>query len=70
VTLLRDCNLWGGFFDTALAYNFGPPSHDATIATLRAEVGDAPVAEAFLFPLGRSGAAGAIGLAAHVERDT
>ncbi len=46
-------DLWGAFFDTAYAYRFGPPSHDATIASLRL-AGDGPLlAEAFHFPLGR-----------------
>jgi beta-mannosidase len=32
-------SLADGFFDTTLAYRFGPPSHDATIATLSDEAG-------------------------------
>ncbi len=49
---LRDCDIWGAFFDTAYAYRFGPPSHEATVATL-IDASGAVVAEAWHFPLGR-----------------
>ncbi|HMN72744.1 MAG TPA: hypothetical protein PKA55_12850 [Rhodoblastus sp.] len=52
---LRDCELWGAFFDTAYAYRFGPPSHEATVATL-ADPDATLVAEAWHFPVGRSAA--------------
>ena len=35
-TAIPDVEFWGAFFDTSYAYRFGPPSHDVTIATLRA----------------------------------
>jgi beta-mannosidase len=52
---LRDCELWGAFFDTAYAYRFGPPSHEATVATL-VDTDGAVVAESWHFPLGRAAA--------------
>jgi beta-mannosidase len=68
VTTLRDTDFWGGFFDTALAYNFGPPSHDATVATFVAANGSAPL-DAFHFPLGRSAAKARLGLRVAIETD-
>jgi beta-mannosidase len=47
-------DLFGGFFDTAYAFRFGPPSHDITIGRLRVRQTGALVAEAFHFPLGRA----------------
>jgi beta-mannosidase len=52
---IRDCELWGAFFDTTYAYRFGPPSHEATFAGL-AGAGGEMFAEAWHFPLGRSAA--------------
>jgi len=52
---LHDCDLWGAFFDTAYAYRFGPPSHEATVAALTDRDG-APIAEAWHFPVGRAAA--------------
>ncbi|MFT4097473.1 MAG: hypothetical protein QM651_10130 [Rhodoblastus sp.] len=52
---LRDCDMWGAFFDTAYAYRFGPPSHETTVAKLM-DRGGAPVAEAWHFPVGRPAA--------------
>ena len=68
VATLRDAEFWGGFFDTTLAYNFGPPSHDLTVARF---VGarDGATVEAFHFPLGRSAKKSQLGLRAKIERD-
>ena len=52
---IRDCDLWGAFFDTGYAYRFGPPSHEATVATLDDAEG-ARIAESWHFPVGRSAA--------------
>lgn len=52
---IRDCEIWGAFFDTAYSYRFGPPSHEATVATLTDAQG-AHVAQAWHFPLGRAAA--------------
>ena len=60
--------LWGGFFDTAYAYRFGPPSHDVTVARLTAADGRV-LSEAFHFPLGLDGDRHEIGLRAGVVRD-
>lgn len=67
VTALRDIDFWGAFFDTALAYNFGPPSHDVTVARFEAFDGEAGVIEAFHFPLGRTATPSRLGLEAAVE---
>jgi len=66
VTTLRDAEFWGGFFDTALAYNFGPPSHDLTVARF-VDAGDGAAIEAFHFPLGRSARKSQLGLRAEIE---
>lgn len=66
--VIRDVEFWGAFFDTALAYNFGPPSHDATVASLRSLDQTETLAEAFHFPLGRSPERSSLGLRADVER--
>lgn len=68
VATLRDAEFWDGFFDTALAYNFGPPSHDLTVARF---VGarDGATVEAFHFPLGRSAKKSQLGLRATIEQD-
>lgn len=47
-------DLFGAFFDTTYAFCFGPPSHDVTVARLTAPETEAPIAEAFYFPLGRT----------------
>ncbi|WP_018265866.1 glycoside hydrolase family 2 protein [Methylosinus sp. LW4] len=67
VATLRDAEFWGGFFDTALAYNFGPPSHDLTVARFIGANG--VEREAFHFPLGRSAAKSQLGLTAEIEED-
>ena len=59
--------LWGAFFDTTYAYRFGPPSHDATVATL-ARADGTLIAQAFHFPLGRGHARRDAGLHAAVSR--
>jgi len=60
--------LLGGFRDLTRAYRFGPPAHDAVVATLTSP-SDGVEREAFFFPLG-SGRPRLpdIGLAANVER--
>jgi beta-mannosidase len=42
--------LLGRFLDVSYAYKFGPPAHDAVVATLRAD--DAVLAQAVHFPVG------------------
>ena len=66
--VIRDVEFWGAFFDTALAYNFGPPSHDASVASLRSPDETVTHGEAFHFPLGRSVERSSLGLRAVVER--
>lgn len=66
-TAIPDVEFWGAFFDTSYAYRFGPPSHDVTIATLRAPEGE-PIAEAFHFPLGRAALPPPATIAASIER--
>ncbi|MBG0811305.1 hypothetical protein IY145_18300 [Methylosinus sp. H3A] len=68
VATLRDAEFWGGFFDTALAYNFGPPSHDLTVARFIG-AGDGVELDAFHFPLGRSAVKSQLGLRAEIEED-
>ncbi|MEI2735354.1 MAG: glycoside hydrolase family 2 protein [Rhodoblastus sp.] len=65
---LRDCDLWGAFFDTTYAYRFGPPSHEATLATLVDGAGTT-VAEAWHFPLGRCAALFSPALSVETFRD-
>jgi beta-mannosidase len=67
VVALRDNDLWGAFFDTTLAYRFGPPSHDVTHASFTP--GDGAVIDAFHYPLGRSARKSTLGLCAKIERD-
>jgi beta-mannosidase len=44
----------GHFVDAAWAYRFGPPAHDAVVASLEPASGEAgPLAQAFRFPAGR-----------------
>jgi beta-mannosidase len=44
----------GHFVDAAWAYRFGPPAHDAVVASLEPQADDAePLAQAFRFPAGR-----------------
>lgn len=58
--------LIGAFFDTTLAFRFGPPSHDCVhVRLLDAETG-AVLDEAFHFPLGRGRAARGAKIAATV----
>ncbi len=66
--MLRDCELWGAFFDTAYAYRFGPPSHEVTRAALFDANGDM-LAEAWHFPVGRAAALSAPGLVAEAFED-
>jgi beta-mannosidase len=66
-TAISDVKFWGAFFDKSYAYRFGPPSHDVTIATLRAPEGE-PIAEAFHFPLGRTALPPPGTIAASLER--
>ena len=67
-TSIPATDLWGGFFDTAYAYRFGPPSHDATMARLTTVDGDL-LAEAFHFPLGLNDVQHELGLRASFTRD-
>lgn len=53
--VVKDCEVWGAFFDTTCAYRFGPPSHEATRAALK-DADGAVVAESWHFPLGRKAA--------------
>lgn len=69
VSVIRDVAFWGGFFDTALAYNFGPPSHDVTIAAFRSTSHLGLVMEAFHFPLGLGIERADCGLRAEVVSD-
>lgn len=69
VSVTRDVAFWGGFFDTALAYNFGPPSHDVTVAAFRPKDNPDHVLEAFHFPLGFGIARAECGLRAGVVFD-
>ncbi|MDJ0448465.1 hypothetical protein [Methylocystis sp. JR02] len=69
VSVTRDVAFWGGFFDTALAYNFGPPSHDVTVAAFRPKYNPDHVLEAFHFPLGFGIARAECGLRAEVVFD-
>jgi beta-mannosidase len=67
VVALRDSDLWGAFFDTTLAYRFGPPSHDVTHASFTPC--DGAAIDAFHYPLGRSARKSTLGLCAKIERD-
>lgn len=59
--------LLGRFMDTAYAYRFGPPGHDAVVATVRDARG-ALLADTVHFPVGRPAAGAAdLGLAATLE---
>ena len=66
---LAATTLWGGFFDTTYAFRFGEPSHDVTIARLTEAGGDAAIAEAFHFPMGRGHARHDLGLEATLIED-
>jgi beta-mannosidase len=46
--------IFGRFVDAAWAYRFGPPGHDLIVASLHRKPDDAPFAQAFRFPAGRS----------------
>lgn len=65
---IADCDMWGAFFDTAYAYRFGPPSHEATVATLFDARGLA-IGEAWRFPVGRPAALHAPSLSVSVILD-
>jgi beta-mannosidase len=67
-TAIPDVEFWGAFFDTTYAYRFGPPSHDATVATLATPAGEL-LAEAVHFPLGRAALPAAGALAVALEED-
>jgi beta-mannosidase len=69
VSVTRDVAFWGGFFDTARAYNFGPPSHDVTAAAFRPKNNPDHVLEAFHFPLGLGIERADCGLRAEVTCD-
>ena len=58
--------LFGAFFDATYAYRFGPPAHDATVATLADAAGNR-IADAFHFP--RPPERADLGLTAEVVRD-
>ncbi|NYZ12592.1 glycoside hydrolase family 2 protein [Azospirillum sp. RWY-5-1] len=61
--------LLGRFFDTTRAYRFGPPEHDATVATLTdAATGDR-LADAFHFPDGSTPERADLGLSAEPVPD-
>ncbi len=68
-TTLRAFDLFGEFFDISYAYRFGPPAHDATVATLRDVASGATLAEAFHYPAGRSNARRETGLSAELIAD-
>ncbi len=54
-TISRDLEQLLGFFtDAAWAYHFGPPTHDAIVASLHRGAGEEQlISQAFLFPAGR-----------------
>lgn len=66
---LESASLLPEFFDISYAYRFGPPSHDATIASLHDADDDSLIAEAFHFPAGPDVRAHDPGLEARIERD-
>lgn len=66
--VVKDCEVWGAFFDTTWTYRFGPPSHEATRAVLK-DGGGATVAESWHFPLGRKAALYSAGVRAAPFRD-
>ncbi len=66
--VVKDCDVWGAFFDTPYAYRFGPPSHEATHVVLR-DADGAHVAESWHFPLGRKAASFQAQLQATAFRD-
>jgi beta-mannosidase len=68
VVAFRDVDFWGGFFDTTLAYGFGPPSHDLTHACFVADASGEAI-DAFQFPLGRSATKATLGLRAEIVED-
>lgn len=56
------------FFDLTCAYRFGPPAHDAVVATLGNSRTGAPLAETVHFPQGGRMERADVGLSARVER--
>lgn len=62
-------DLFGAFFDTGLAFRFGPPSHDVTVARLVDRGTGETLAEAFHFPMGRRALEMPGALAASIEGD-
>jgi beta-mannosidase len=63
---ISSAELLPAFFDVTYAYRFGPPAHDATVASLHAADG-ALLADAFHFPLGRGAAREDLGLTAEAH---
>lgn len=67
VTVSADA-IVGGFTDVSYAYRFGPPNHDAVVATLVNPANGETLAQAFHFPLGIGAARAFVQLEAKAER--
>jgi beta-mannosidase len=66
-TCTRDAEaILGRFADAAWSYRFGPPGHDALVASLEHGTGE-PLGQAFRFPAGPPVARGELGLQASAE---